>query len=78
MSTSDPLLPSSGDPEETTVAAEPGSGGPQPQSAEEPDVLLGEEPEQHTEGGVGDAETPFRPPTPGDRLSPGDLTADDS
>lgn len=76
MSTSDPVLPSSGDPEETTIAAEPGSGGPRPQFAEEPDLAIGDETDQSLEDALADERPPFRPPTPGDRLSPGDLHAE--
>jgi hypothetical protein len=76
MSTSDPLLPSSGDPEETTVAAEPGSGGPQPQFTEEPDLAVGDEPGRRLEDALGDDRPPFRTPTPGEKLAPGDLESD--
>ncbi|TFV59395.1 hypothetical protein E4P42_08235 [Mycobacterium sp. PS03-16] len=76
MSTSDPLLPSSGDPEQSTVAAEPGSGGPQPQSSEEPDLAIGDETDRSLDDAVADEKPPFRPPTPGDKLSPGDLQAE--
>jgi hypothetical protein len=70
------LLPSSGDPEDTTVAAEPGWGGPRPQFSEEPDQVLGDETDESLEDAVGDERPPFRTPTPGDSLSPEDLQAD--
>lgn len=70
MSTSDPLLPSSGDAEETTVAAEPGAGGPRPQAPEEPDVLTGAEPERGSlDDALGDERPPFRTPAPRDLQS---------
>lgn len=74
---SDPLLPSSGDPADDTVAAEPGSGGPRPQFPEEPDLLLDDEADQSLEGALGDERPAFRTPTPGDRLSAEDLPADE-
>jgi hypothetical protein len=77
MSTSETPHPSSGDPDETTVAAEPGSGGPRPEFAEEPDVLVGSDNSDETiDDNLSDDRPPFRTPTPGDRLSPGELESD--
>lgn len=77
MSTSDSLLPSSDDPADTTVAAEPGSGGPRPQFPEEPDLLVGDETDQSLEDALGDERPPFRTPAAGDRLAAEDLRADE-
>lgn len=77
MSTYDPLLPSSGDPADTTVAAEPGSGGPRPQFPEEPDLIVDDETDESLEDALGDERPAFRTPTPGDGLSPEDLRADE-
>jgi hypothetical protein len=73
MSSSDPALPSSDFPEETTVAAEPGSGGPRPQHEEEPDLPIGDPTDTTLEDALPETPPPFRTPTPGDRLAPEDI-----
>ncbi len=76
MSMIDPLLPHPDAEPDRTVAAEPGSGGPEPEAPEEPDVLPGHadpaEPQPELP-----AETPFRTPVPGQRLHPEHLAGDD-
>ena len=73
MSMSEPFLPHPRTESERTAAAEPGPGGPQPAAPEEPDVI----PEQDAETAEAQpalpAETPFRTPTPGERLHADDL-----
>jgi hypothetical protein len=77
MSMSDPLLPVPSDrpDEDETVAAEPGSVGPEPQYTEAPDrsdAVQGDPDEGTLEDALGD-EPAFRRPVPGDRLSPEEL-----
>jgi hypothetical protein len=76
MSMSEPLLPHPSAAVDRTAAAEPGHGGPPPGAPEEPDVL----PPQSADDGEPQpelpAETPFRTPTPGERLHPADLAGD--
>jgi hypothetical protein len=77
MSMSEPLLPHPDVPSERTAAAEPGPGGPAPAAPEEPDVLPGQPADENEPHPDRPAETPFRTPTPGERLRPDDLAGDD-
>jgi hypothetical protein len=77
MSMSEPLLPHPGANSDRTAAAEPGPGGPPPTAPEEPDVLRGAPAEDGEPEPESPAETPFRTPTPGERLHPEDLADDD-
>ena len=75
MTMSEPLLPHPRAESDRTAAAEPGPGGPAPSAPEEPDVHPGAAPEDGEPRPDLPAETPFRTPTPGERLHPEDLAA---
>ena len=76
MSMSEPLLPHPAASRDRTAAAEPGPGAPPPAAPEEPDVLPGPAAEEAEPQPGLPAETPFRRPTPGERLHPEDLAGD--
>jgi hypothetical protein len=79
MSMAEPLLPHPASDDPVVPAAEPGSGGPAPASAEEPDVLpAGWDEETDVDLDLEDREEPvFRTPVAGERLHPDDLRASD-
>ncbi len=77
MSMSEPLIPHPSAAVDRTAAAEPGQGGPQPAAPEEPDVLPGRPADDGEPQPDLPAETPFRTPTPGERLHPEDLAGDE-
>ncbi|HEY8590144.1 MAG TPA: hypothetical protein VIL55_11390 [Naasia sp.] len=73
----EPFVPATSSNEsERTPAAEPGPGAPEPEAPEEPDVLEAGAEEGVTSDDAAARETPFRTPTPGDKLSPDELSLD--